>query len=34
MGGISVKVGSGATSARWRLPNTRAVIKWIAASRL
>lgn len=30
MGGHSVKVGPGETSARWRLPDARAVHRWLA----
>ncbi len=29
MGGHSIKVGGGATAARWRLPNVRAVRRWL-----
>ena len=29
LGGLSVKVGPGPTAAGWRLPNVRAVIKWL-----
>jgi trehalose 6-phosphate phosphatase len=29
MGGHSIKVGAGPTSARWRLPNVRAVRSWL-----
>jgi trehalose 6-phosphate phosphatase len=30
LGGYSVKVGAGPTTARWRLPNARAVIEWLS----
>jgi len=29
MGGYAVKVGDGATIARWRLPDVRAVERWL-----
>ena len=29
MGGISVKVGSGPSLARWRLQDTRSVLDWL-----
>ncbi len=31
LGGYSIKVGPGRTAARWRLPNVRAVRRWLAS---
>lgn len=31
LGGVTIKVGAGPTAARWRLPDVRAVRKWLAS---
>ena len=33
LGGCSIKVGAGPTTARWRLPNVRAVLSWLERGR-